>query len=216
MSTSDLDLRVAERFYFIAHDDRAGRRRLHPRAIALGSAAALLGELVMLECITVEDGTVRMLPCQAPANPLLRRILDDMTDQAQHREARVWLAYLAEVAADAVEAGLERAGHLRVVRHRRLRGARMTYEAVDPNVPAWQTIRIAEMLNGRMNMYLPDAFLAGLIDATGLTWHVLWDHKTSSRGVANLPRVVAGLWAPLGELVDHTRASVGQLVLAPR
>ena len=216
MSTSDPDLTVAERFYFIAHDDRVGRARLHPRAIALGSAAALLGELVLLTCIGVHGGMVRLLPCEAPDRLPLRRILDDMAEQVQHREVRVWLPYLAEVAADSVELGLGRAGHLRTVRHRRLTGVHLTYEAADPNVPPWQTVRLAEMLNGRMPMYVPDLFLAGLVDATGLTRHVLWDHQTSTVGLANLPRAIDRLSPPLRELVDHTRSAVGHLVLAPR
>ena len=38
---------LADQFFLIAHEDRTGRSRLHPRATGLGLAAALLGELML-------------------------------------------------------------------------------------------------------------------------------------------------------------------------
>jgi UPF0755 protein len=38
---------LADQFYLIAHEDRTGRSRLHPRATGIGLAASLLGELVL-------------------------------------------------------------------------------------------------------------------------------------------------------------------------
>ena len=38
---------LADQFYLIAHEDRTGRSRLHPRATGIGLAAALLGELIL-------------------------------------------------------------------------------------------------------------------------------------------------------------------------
>src|SRR3954470_6912501 len=93
---------LASRLYLIAHDDRAGRRRLHPRAVGLGLAAGLLGELVLWQCLDISDGVVGLLACRPPDDRRLQRILDDMRYQSQHREVRVWLAYLAEVAGDMV------------------------------------------------------------------------------------------------------------------
>jgi hypothetical protein len=34
---------LADQFYLIAHEDRTGRSRLHPRATGIGLAASLLG-----------------------------------------------------------------------------------------------------------------------------------------------------------------------------
>ena len=44
---------LADQFYLIAHEDRTGRSRLHPRATGLGLAAGLVGELLLLDRVRV-------------------------------------------------------------------------------------------------------------------------------------------------------------------
>src|SRR5690348_2767431 len=98
----DSGLPVADQLYFIAHDDRYGRSRLHQRAVALGLAGALLGELVLLGHLDVYDGGVFVVRREPPHDALDHSILSLLISQPQHRNLRTWLSYLAESAVDEV------------------------------------------------------------------------------------------------------------------
>jgi hypothetical protein len=65
-------------------------------------------------------------------------------------------------------------------------------------------------------MSLSDRVLAGLVVATGLTRHVLWDLTAHRQGLAYLPVVVESLPDDLRQLVEHTEASVGSVLAAGR
>jgi hypothetical protein len=103
-----------------------------------------------------------------------------------------------------------------VMQRKLLGGYRTTHRPTDANLAAWQAIRLERLLNTHAPMSQADGFLAGLVVATGLTWHVLWDSTSAVHGSTYLPRVVAGLHPALRQLVGHTEAAVGQTVLAPR
>ena len=208
-------LMVADRYYLIAHDQWAGRVRLHRRAVGLALAAGLLGELVLADCIAVRDGEVRVVRHPVPVDALAHTVLTQVAE-SDHTDVRVWLAYLAEDAADRVAARLARVGVLDATRRRRLTGVRTVYTPVDANVTAFQTVRLERLLNARAWLGEPDGFLTGLVDASGLVPHVLWDHKASTIGLAHVPHVIEMLSLSLHELVVYTKAAVGQLVLAPR
>ena len=47
---------LADQYFLIAHEDRTGRSRLHPRATGLGLAAALLGELMLEGRLRIVEG----------------------------------------------------------------------------------------------------------------------------------------------------------------
>jgi hypothetical protein len=209
-------LPVADQLFFIAHDDRDGRSRLHQRAAALGLAGALLGELVLLGRLAVYDGAVCVVRREPPPDALDHSILSLLISQPQHRDLRTWLAFLAETAIEEVARRLVIAGLIREQRQRRLLGARRSYLPADRNLAAWQPIRLERLLNGRYRMNHADALLAGLVAATGLTRQVLWDASRSAAGFSYLPQVLAGLPEPLHALVGFTEMAVGQTVLAYR
>jgi hypothetical protein len=134
-----------------------------------------------------------------------------------HRDVSVWLAYLAEsLAVHVVTDRLIAAGVLVTLRHRRLLGTRTEHVLLDATAAPWQSVRLANALDARQRLWAADALLAGLVNATGLTPHVLWDRKASTIGLDYLPRVVATLPPSLHNLVAHVEAAVGRLVLAPR
>jgi hypothetical protein len=209
-------LSVADQLFFVAHDDRYGRPRLHQRAVALGLAGALLGELVLLGRVDVFDGTVYVVRREPPHDALAHSILSLLVSQPQHRDVRTWLSFLAESAIDDVARRLVLAGLVREHRQRRLVGSKVGYLPTDANLAAWQPIRLERLLNGRYQMSPKDGLLVGLVAATGLTRHVLWDTGRSAAGFNYLPHVLAGLPGPLHALVSFTEMAVGQTVLAPR
>src|SRR5262249_41205672 len=140
---------LADQFYLIAHEDRAGRSRLHPRATGLGLAAALLGELMLLERVRVYEGDLLVVSREPPGAALSHNSLDLLVVQRQHRELRTGLAFLAQDATVRVGERLNRAGLVEPVIRRGLRGAHTHYVPVTPeqrNTFAWAPVRLANLL----------------------------------------------------------------------
>src|SRR5437764_3487944 len=83
---------LADQYYLIAHEDRTGRSRLHPRATGLGLAACLVGELMLQERVRVCGGELAVVNRRPPGDLLAHNILDLLVVQPQHRDLRIWLA----------------------------------------------------------------------------------------------------------------------------
>jgi hypothetical protein len=208
---------IADEFFRIAHQDRTGRARLHPRAVGLGLASGLLAELVIPGRVEIRDGgLLSVVRRDPPPDALAHTTLDHLLAQPQHRDVRTWLAFLEQDAVDAVGQRLTRAGYVQPVEHRRLWSNRVVYVPVDLNHAAWPEIRLARQLTTSDRLYEPDAVLAGLVAVTGLLRHVLWDPATYEAGISHLTRVVARLRPSLHHLIAHTEAAVGDAVLTPR
>lgn len=212
-------MRLADQFFLIAHEDRTGRSRLHPRATGLGLAAALVGELMLLRRVSVYDGELRVVSRETPGDVLAHNLLDLFVAQQQHRDLHTWLAYLAQDATAKVGERLLRSGAVEPVVRRKLMGSQTTHympmNAGQRNAAVWAAVRLADLLvQNRMDVV--DATLAGLVLATGLTRHVLWDFPVHRPGVTHLYAVVEALPADLRELVEYTQVSVGSVLAAGR
>lgn len=211
---------LANQFFLIAHEERTGRSRLHPRATGLGLAAGLIGELLLLGRVHLVNGELRVVNRNPPPDALAHDLLDLLTAQPQHRDLHTWLAFLAQDSADKVGARLSRAGAVEPVTRRRLMGSNQTLYlpmSVDQrNAAAWAPVRLANLLVRYNGMNLADRTLAGLVLATGLTRYVLWDLPVHQPGVTNLHAIVESLPTELRELVEHTQVSIGAVLAAGR
>jgi len=211
---------LADQYFLIAHEDRTGRSRLHPRATGLGLAAGLLGELILLGRVSVHDGELRVLSRATPGDVLAHNVLDLLVAQPHHRDLHTWLAYLAQDAAVKVGERLLRAGAVEVVTRRRLMGSNQTLflpmNASQRNAAAWAASRLANVLVEQARMDIADRALSGLVYATGLTKHVLWDFPVHRPGVTHLYSILDSLPSDLRELVEHTQTSVGSVLAAGR
>jgi hypothetical protein len=210
---------LADQFFLIAHEDRTGRSRLHPRATGLGLAAGLIGELVMLGRVRAVEGELHVVNPEPTRDALSHGILDLLLAQPQHRELRTWLAFLAQDAAARVGERLIRAGVLESVTRRKLLGTQTFYLPMNSeqrNAAAWVQVRLANILVQGRVVDIADRALAGLVLATGLTRHVLWDYSVHRPGLTHLQSVVDSLPPDLRELVDHTEAAVGSVLAAGR
>jgi Golgi phosphoprotein 3 (GPP34) len=219
MSKRGVAALLADQFYLIAHDDRAGRSRLHPRATSLGLAACLVGELVLLDRVRVYGGELTVVNRNPPGDALAHNVLDLLIVQRQHRELRTWLAYLSQDAATRVGERLLRAGAVEPVLRWSLRGTTTHYTPMSSdqrNGAAWATVRLGDMLAQGREMSLADRVLAGMVMATGLTRYVLWDHLVHRHGMTYLYAVVESLPVDLRELIEQTEASVGAVLAAGR
>src|SRR3954464_13453222 len=84
---------LADDYFLIAHEDRTGRSRLHPRATGIGLAASLLGELILDNKLRIFAGDLEIVSNQPPRDGLNHAVLDLLIAQPQHRDVRTWLAY---------------------------------------------------------------------------------------------------------------------------
>jgi hypothetical protein len=210
---------LADQYYLITHEDRDGRSRLHPRATGLGLAAALIGELLLLDRVSLVDGELRVVNRETPGDALTHDVLELLITQAHHRDVHTWLAYLAQDAAAKVGERLFRAGAVGSVVRRRLMGSQTHYlpmNAEQRNAAAWAPVRLANVLVRHGRMDLTDRTLAGLVHATGLTKHLLWDFPTHRPGMAHLYAMVESLPPPMRELVEQTEAAVGSALVVGR
>ncbi|GAA4263748.1 GOLPH3/VPS74 family protein [Dactylosporangium darangshiense] len=215
MAPLDPRLPPADAFYFIAYE-ATRRRRSGSRVVRIGLGAAVLGELVMAGGLAVDGGGRVHVRQRALPDPLLRDVLDLMVMQPQHRELSVWMAFLAEEAEDWIVRRLRQQRLVHDVVERRLIGSVRVTVPADANEAAWESLRLERLLNTRTPMVLADSFLTGLVAATGLINHVLWNPETSVVGRAVVPDVIAALPPELLAVVRQCEAAVGQTVLAPR
>jgi hypothetical protein len=210
---------LADQFFLIAHEDRTGRSRLHPRATGLGLAAALLGELMLDGRIRIIDDDLHVVSRQPPVDVLAHDILDLLIAQPQHRDVRTWLAYLSQDAAARVGERLMRFGAVESVTRRKMLSTQTLYKPnneAQRNAAAWAPARLANLLVRGIEMSVSDRLLLGLVAATGLTRYVLWDFETHRPGLLILPSAVASIPGDLRRLVEYTEASVGSVLTAGR
>jgi len=210
---------LADQYFLIAHEDRTGRSRLHPRATGLGLAAALLGELVLDGRIGITDGDLVILDRHPPGDALAHDILDLLIAQPQHREVRTWLAFLSQDAAIRVGERLMRLGAVEPVTRRKMLTVQTLYmpnNAEQRNAAAWAPARLANLLVRGIEMTISDRVLAGLVAATGLTRHVLYDFEMHRHAFHSLPSAIGSLPSDLRELIEYTEASVGSALTVGR
>jgi hypothetical protein len=210
---------LADQYFLIAHEDRTGRSRLHPRATGLGLAAALLGELMLEGRLRVIEGDMHIVSRQPPTDALAHDILDLHLAQPQHRDVRTWLAFLSQDAAVRVGERLMRLGAVEPVTRRKMLSVQTLYmpnSAEQRNAAAWAPARLANLLVRGLEMSVTDRVLAGIIAATGLTRHVLYDFDVHRNAFHYLPDVIASLPIDLRELIEYTEASVGSALTVGR
>ncbi|HEX5199615.1 GPP34 family phosphoprotein [Paractinoplanes rhizophilus] len=210
---------LADQYFLIAHQDRTGRSRLHPRATGLGLAAALLGELILEGRIGIADGDLVILDRHPPADSLTHDILDLLIAQQRHREVRTWLAFLSQDAEVRVGERLVRLGAVDLITRRRMLSTEVVYMPNSPeqrNAAAWAPARLANLLVRGIELSLTDRVLVGLVAATGLTRHVLYDFEMHRQAFQSLPSAVGALPGDLRDLIEFTEASVGSVLTVGR
>jgi hypothetical protein len=211
---------LADKYYLIAHEDRTGRSRLHPRATGLGLAAALLSELVLEGRIGITDGELYIVDRHPPRDALAHDVLDLLSAQSQHTDVRTWLAFLSQDAALRVAERLMRVGAVEMVTRRRMLGSNQTLympnTARQRNAAAWASTRIANILVRGMDLNQSDRMLVGLVVATGLTRHVMYGFEMYPHIYHALPSMISSLPNDLRELVECTEQSVGTALAVGR
>jgi hypothetical protein len=209
--------RLADEFYLICFEEQTGRSRVSEAVAGLGVAAGLLGELVLGGHLIVHEGDLYpAVGVPAPGDRLQQEVLQVLAGQHLHRDVGTWLRFLATDAVADVRSRLCSAGLLQRTRIRRLGVSwQERYLPVDLNAAAWPEIHLARQLCAGEPMPLSDAVLAGIVQATGLLKHVLWDPEHAA-GWGYADRLRQVLPPAPGAVVAHVEAAVGQHILTRR
>lgn len=174
---------------------------------------------MLLDRVRIYNGDLLVVGREPPGDALTHDVLDLLVVQRQHRELRMWLAFLAQDAEVRVGERLLRAGLVETVSRRGFRGTSVHYMPTTSdqrNAVAWASVRLANLLTQGHPMDLADRALTGLVYATGLTRHVLWDLSFQRSGMTNMYAIVESLPNDLRELVEQTAAAVGSVLAAGR
>ncbi|SCF48777.1 Golgi phosphoprotein 3 (GPP34) [Micromonospora matsumotoense] len=203
-------------YFRLAHNDVTGKPRLHPLAVDLGCAAALLAELIGTRRVHVEDSAISVADRRPPEDSLMHVILDQLiAEEGRRHDIRTWLNFLSKQAQTQLAQRLLRNGHVRISPVRRLgRQTGVLYVPVDMNVAAKPWALLSQRLRRHEPLNYDDLALAGLVLATGLESFLL-DGATSATSEF-LRHQVGRLWPLMRSLLHHTHAAIGDAVLAHR
>jgi hypothetical protein len=207
---------LADDFFRLAHDDATGLVRLHERAVGIGLAAALLGELLCAGRIEVHDDVVYATRRRAMVTePVSYIVYERIMREPVKYPVRTWLSVLSQDAYGQVASRLMRAGHLRR-RARRLLFVTLstTYEPVDMSTAAWPAARLAYGLRHRTPLSDDDVFLAGLAAAGGLDQWLMRDAENRDWAAGYLRHLLNGLAPAKARLVAHTHTAVGNALVS--
>ncbi|MFI5489213.1 GOLPH3/VPS74 family protein [Micromonospora echinaurantiaca] len=207
---------LADDYYRLAHHDVTGKPRLHPTAVGVGCAAALLAELIGARRVVVEDAAVSVVDRRPPDDSLMHVVLDHLVaEEGRRHDVRTWLAFLSKDAAPQIAQRLLRSGHVRLEAVRRLgRQTGVVYVPVDINVAARPWALLSQRLRRHEPLGYDELALAGLVLATGLESFLLDGAPAAT--FEFLKHQVGTLWPPMRSLLFHTHAVIGEAVLAHR
>jgi len=205
--------RLADDLYLLAHHDVTGKPYLQQRAVGLGLAGALIGELALCGAVCVRHGELMPVRSAVPGDGLARQVLAVLAGERDRHPPADWLAYLAATASQQVAARLARSGYLTPACSRRPWRVQR-WVPVDADCAFAPIVRARTVLDPARQPTAPAAALAGLADACGLGPRILQYGQPGAR--QRLEAAVRLLAPDLRELVAHTQAAVDAAVLSPR
>lgn len=202
---------LADDFFRLAHHDVSGRPRAGERAVGLGLAAALLGELLAVGLIEVMPNDLVIPRLGEPPDATLAVLWADVVREPAFQPVPVWLAFVADSSYRRVGSRLHGAGGVIL----RRRWHRDVFVPVDMNAAALPAALLSQKLRRRaMELTADEICLAGLVVATGLDAFVL--DGADAEASARLRWWVSRMPTPMRIIVDHLHAAVGNAVLAHR
>lgn len=212
----DVPISIADDLFLVALDERTGKPRLHPRALSIGLAGALLAELNLLDHIVFMGGQIKVPSgANVPVAVHHRQMVDQLAAEPEH-PIPTWLAFFAQTAPDVVGARLVARGFLRSETARGVLRTKQTYVSTDESALTWRTLRLANIIAKRDVRSWEDGFLVGLLDATGLVDHVMW--HGSQEDLGNVPDIVESVAADpfFHALLSHVSALIAAGVITQR
>jgi hypothetical protein len=157
------DTRLANRAYWLVHDDWRGDLRTSARAADVIVAAALLAELIGAEAIDVRDGVLRVFTPTPPLDELQSEVLTQLVAEPGISAAEV-IDGLAPTIRDRVAARLIRSGEANVRRVGwRRRRRRIAVARAGDSGPAWVRAGLATAVERGLPLSEADRVLLQLV-----------------------------------------------------
>jgi Golgi phosphoprotein 3 (GPP34) len=209
-------------FWLAAHDTVNGKSRLPARHLGIGVAAALLGELMFTQNITLHQGRLYIRDVPTPDDPALSPLLSQLIreeslknpDAPPGQDVREWIAFLAadDRGNDLVVHRLAQQGLVVREERRGWTGRRTLYLPRDSMVSGTPANLISTAILRREELDDAQLTVAGLFLATGLHQQALFmfeppDLKELSR------QLKTRMHDMLRELVHHAETAVGETVM---
>lgn len=207
---------LADDFWRLAHSD-TGACRLNPRGLAYGTAAALIGELIISKHLNLADGKLALALANPPTDATSHTVLDEISAEINYgHPLRTWLDFFGLSAPGRIAARLERFGHVKAERKSRLRGG-VIY--VPTHAMSWETPRagLATGLRYRRPMTYEQWNLAAMAWATGLCGGIsgILD-GAPPEAWRYLQHIADEVEPPIRELVHATRSAISDAALRGR
>jgi hypothetical protein len=207
---------LADDFYLIGLDDRTGRPRLHAKALGLGTAAALLAELVLADHIHVQDNRFEVARAYRQASsPAATAMMNSIIAEPYHT-VPTWLSYFAQTSTDIVVDRLIVLGFMKVEESRGLLRNKASYGVTDRAALTWRSVRIARVIHDRDLRTWEDLALIGLLIATGLIDNVLWNADPDDRESLRVLLANLNNEPTLHAIITQVEALIAAAVLAQR
>lgn len=205
--------RLADDLYLLAHNEVTGRSHLQPRALGLGLAGALLGELLLSGNLYLKPDQVVIGDDQPPRDGLACHVLGLVAGEPGQLPPRDWLLFLARTASEDVARRLARDGYLtRDTSRRPRRGER--WIPVNASCAFAPLVRVKSVLDPAWRPADQNVALGGLASACGLGRH-LAAYLPPTAG-QRLQQAVGRLPPGLRDLIAVTQVAVDSALLAHR
>lgn len=205
--------RLADDFFVMVHDE--GNRRLTGRILGLGLAAALLGELALLDAVGIQDQVLRARAAPPAGDRLIAGIYSRVRS-GPVRPVRDWLDFAALTAVEDVSARLLAEGRIeRTPPVLRLPGRAGRWRPTDSGRATWPAVRLNMQVHAGTEDPYP-LMLFALTGITGLNHPSLYSVMGLLRDPGAMARILAPLAAAvpiLPELLEHTRTAVASAVV---
>jgi hypothetical protein len=199
--------------YLVAHHEQTGRPHLQPRALGLGLAGGLLGELALAGAIRIMRGLVVTGDGIPPGEELTRTVLRQIGSERDDLPARDWLLFLARTAPEDIARRLGHAGYLTRATGRRFSRSPRWVPA-DPDCAFAPLVRVKAALSARGPVPAQPVLLGGLAAACGLG-HQMAMYLPPGTG-RRLGHAAGCLDPGLRELIAQTQAAVDSALLSHR
>ncbi|GAA2986024.1 Golgi phosphoprotein 3 (GPP34) [Actinokineospora diospyrosa] len=196
-------LLLADEFFLCGLDDMTGEQRLEPQALAVGLAAAVLGELMLSRHMIIEDGLLRVADVPA-ADELQERVRAWARKDHSVEAAKDWIMVLvARDIAELVKHRMLASGKVvRTTRRRLLRKPLELYVPPSLSTAAAAGVRIAGNLSVPRPLSTADLLLAGLLRATGRDREIL-SHCEPGVHEELERQIRTNLWPSAVALIDN-------------
>jgi hypothetical protein len=163
------DLALADELFLMGHDEYSGKPRVNADVLSCGLAAAALGELLLAELLTIDNGRITGWTARHDGDPVADKLVAELQRVGAGHRVHLWVEHLR---AGIRELVAYRMLGRRVIRRQASRTftgrVQIRFPAVDPTEATRAAVRLGFMLAHPTGFDAHSALLACLASAVDL------------------------------------------------